>query len=309
MSKSSRLLAVITGQPWPARCVAAVAVTTMFVVLAASRTTKADSQQYSLVARVDAKNAGLTSSEIVVKIGNISTAATATKASPDIPRDIAIVVDAGPDQAKVLPKEKDLAIALINELAGVGTSFTIVSAGTSSKTRAATLDQSVAIEHIREIASDSGEKTNVAIYDAIGSAVRQLSLSPGFHIIIFIGEGNDGGSRLRYAKLRSLIESNQVAFFATLVADHSLHGTKSILRYGWCLRELTSDATGIFLENPKTPEAKQRLSESVRGLRLITFDAPSQLPGRYKISVSVRRGRGLHAQKAIVIPVPPANTP
>jgi hypothetical protein len=302
MSESSRLLAVITSHSRPLRCVASVAAAIIFVVLAASRTTKADSQQYSFVARVDAKNAGLTSSEVVVKIGNVSTAATAIKASPDIPRNIAIVVDAGPDQAKVLPKEKGLAIALINELASMGTSFTIVSAGTSSKTQAATLDRSVAIEHIREIAGNSGEKTNVAIYDAICSAVRQISVDSGLHVIIFIGEGNDGGSRLRYAELRNLAESNQIAFFAALVADHSLHGTKSILRYGWYLRELTSDTAGIFLENKKTPKATQRLSESVKGLRLIAFDLPPHQPGRYKISVSARRGRRLHAQKAIVIP-------
>jgi hypothetical protein len=285
------------------RSVASVVVATMFVVSAALHgATQADSQQYSVVARVDARNAGLTPRDIVVRVENVSVPATAIEASPDIPRNIAIVMDAGPDQAKVLSKEKDLAIALINELADTGTSFTIASASTSSKIAATTLDRSVAIEQIREITGDSGEKTNVPIYDAIRSAIRQLSLAPGLRVVIFLGEGNDGGSKMRYAELRGLAESNHIACFASLVADHSLRGAKSVLRYGWNLRELAGDTAGLFLENQKAPEAVRRLSESVGGLRLVTFKMPSLQSGRSKISVLSPRDKGLRAQKAIVTP-------
>jgi hypothetical protein len=237
-----------------------------------------------------------------MRIGNTSVQATAVQASPEIHRNIAIVMDAGADQANVLQKERELAIVLINELSDSSTSFTVASAGTSSKTQATTLDRSVAIEHIRDIAGDSGQKRNVAIYDAIGSVIRQISLDSGLRVVIFIGEGNDGGSRLRYAELRNLAESNQVAFFAALVADHSLRGAKSILRYGWNLQELTSDTAGILLENQKTPKASRQLRESVQGLRLIAFDTPPRQSGRYKLSVSARRGKKLRAQKAIVFP-------
>lgn len=206
--------------------------------------------------------------------------ATPIKGTPAIPRNIAIVIDAGPDQAKVLQKEKDLAIALINELAGVGTSFTIVSAGTSSKTEARELAQSVAIEQIREITGDSGEKRNVAVYDAIGSAIRQISGEAGLRVVIFIGEGNDGGSRMRHVELRGLAESSQIAFLAALVADHSLRGTKAILRYRWNLRELASDTAGIFPENQSTPKAARQLTESIQGLRLIALEMPSLQSGR-----------------------------
>jgi hypothetical protein len=99
-----------------------------------------------------------------------------------------------------------------------------------------------------------------------------------------------------------LAESNQIAFCAALVADHSLRGTKSILRYGWNLRDLTGETTGIFLENPKTPKATRRLIESVQALRLVVFDLSSVLSGRYRISVLTRRGKRLRAQKAIVVP-------
>jgi len=299
MNERSRLLALNTGRSGPLQCVAAA---TIFVFLVASGTTKTDNRRYSVVARVDAKSTSPAMGEIVVRIENRSVPATAIKASPDVPRNIAIVMDTGPNQVNVLSTERELAIALVNEMSDAGTSFTIACAGSSSKRQADTLAQSAAIEHIREITEDKGDKTNAHIYDALGSAIRQISLTPGLRVVIFIGEGNDGGSELRYAELRNLAESNQIAFFAALVADHSLHGPKSILRYGWHLRELTSDAAGIFLENQKTPKATQRLSEGVRGLRLITFDVPSHEAGRYKISVSVRRGKRLHAQKAIVIP-------
>jgi hypothetical protein len=143
-----------------------------------------------------------------LRVENVSVPATAINASPEIPRNIAIVMDAGPDQTKVLSKEKDLASALVNELSDAGTSFIIASVGTSSKMPATTLDRSVAIGHIREITADNGEKTDVPIYDAIGSALRQISLTPGLRVVIFIGEGNDGASRMRYAELRGLAESS-----------------------------------------------------------------------------------------------------
>jgi hypothetical protein len=303
VSENPTLVTPTTVRYGSLRCVSAVVVAiTSVVPVARPGTSKADGQQYSVVARADAKSPGLTSSEIVLRIGDMSVPATAIETSPDVPRNIAIVIDAGPDQAKVLSKEKELAVALINGLPDGSTSFTVAGAGISSRTQAATLDRSVAIEHIRDIAGEDGEKTSVPIYDAIGSAILQISLSPGLRVVIFIGEGNDGGSKMRYAELRSLAESNQIAFFAALVADHSLRGTKSILRYGWNLRELSSDTTGIFLENQKTATATRRLSEAILGLRLIVFEMASRQPGRYKVSVSAHRSKRLHAQKAIDIP-------
>jgi len=303
MSESSRPVTLTASRCGPWQSAAGVVVATIFAVLVAPpETIKADGQQSTVVARVDVRSAGLISRDIVMKVENVSVPATAINAIPDIARNIAIVMDAGPDQARVLSKEKDLAIALINELSDAGTSFIIASVGASSKMQATTIDRSVAIEHIREITEDNGEKTNVPIYDAIGSAIRQISATPGLRVVIFIGEGNDGGSKMRYAELRGLAESNHIACFASLVADHSLRGAKSILRYGWNLRKLTGDTAGIFLENQKTPKASRRLRESVGGLRLITFEIPFRGPGRYKISVSSPRGWRLRAQKAIAIP-------
>jgi hypothetical protein len=303
MSESSRLVTLYSSRYSPLQFVAAVIVATILALFVAPfGTTRADSRQYSVVALVDAKSAGLTSRDIVVRVENVSAPATSIKASPDIPRNIAIVVDAGPDQANVLSKEKDLAITLINALSDANTSFAIANAATSSKTQATTLDRFVAIAQVRDITGDAGEKRNVAVYDAIGSAIRQVSLSPGLHVVVFIGEGNDSGSRMSYEELRNLAESNQIAFFVALVAGHSLRGTKSILRYGWKLQELTSDSVGMFFENPKPAKAARQLRGSVQGLRLVTFDTPSLLSGRYRISVSSQRRTRFKAQKAIVIP-------
>jgi hypothetical protein len=303
MKECSRLVPLYLGRSAALQSAAGVVVATIFIILVAPHgTAKADSQQYSVVARIDAKSAGLISRDIVVRVKNVSVPATAINANPDIPRNIAIVMDTGPDQAKVLSKEKDLAITLIDELSDAGTSFILASVATSSKMLATAFARSAAIEHIREITGDNGERTNVPIYDVLGSAIRQISLSPGLRVVIFIGEGNDGGSKMRYADLRRLAESNHIACFAALIADHSLRSAKSILRYGWNLRELTGDTAGIFLENPKMPKAARRLSESVGGLRLITFEMPSRQSGRSKISVLSPRGKRLRAQKAIATP-------
>src|ERR1700730_10499378 len=105
MSESSRLVALNTGRSLPLRCIAGVVVAAMCVVPVASRRAKADSQQFSVVARVDPKSAGLASRDMVVRVENVSVPATAIKAAADMRRNIAIVIDAGPDQAKGLLQE------------------------------------------------------------------------------------------------------------------------------------------------------------------------------------------------------------
>jgi hypothetical protein len=288
---------------WPSGRIVGVVTPVILIVLVASPgTTDANTQRYSVVARLDGNSARPTPGEVVLRIGSASVQVAAIEASPEIPRNIAIVIDAGPNQVNVLSREQELAVALINELADASTTFSVAKAGISSNTQAATLDRSVAIQQIREIKGDSGKKTEVAIYDALGSAIRQISLAPSLRVVIFIGEGNDGGSSLHYAELRRLAESNQIAFCAALVADHSLRGTKSILQYGWNLRALTSDTVGIFLENQKTSKATRQLGEGVQRLGLVTFEMPSRQSGRYKVSVSSKRIQRFKVQKAIVLP-------
>ncbi len=175
MSESSRLVALNTGRSSFLRSVACVVVSTIFVLVPPFGTTKADSQQYFVVARVDAKSPELAPGEVVVKIGNMSVLATAIRTSPDSPRNIAIVMDAGPDQANVLSREKELAIALINDLFDASTSFTIASVGTLSKTQATTLDRSVAIQHIREIV----KSRSVPVFASSYSLAKGMTAAAG----------------------------------------------------------------------------------------------------------------------------------
>ena len=102
-----------------------------------------------MVARINAKSPGLTSSDIAVRIADMSVPATAIETGPDVPRIVAIVIDAGPGQAKVMSKERELAVAPIIELPGASTTFTIDGAGILSKTKATRLDRSVAVGNDR----------------------------------------------------------------------------------------------------------------------------------------------------------------
>ena len=117
MRENSRPRALSFCRSSSFRCVAAVTVANFFTIhIALTATAKADRQQCTVVARVDAKSEALAPRDIVIKVENVSAPVTAIEASPEIPRNIAIVMDAGPDQATVLSQEKELAVALINKL-------------------------------------------------------------------------------------------------------------------------------------------------------------------------------------------------
>jgi hypothetical protein len=70
MNESSGLQVLNTGRHKPLRRAAGAVVVTIFVALVTSRTTKANGQQFNVVARVDAKSTGLISGGVVVRIGN-----------------------------------------------------------------------------------------------------------------------------------------------------------------------------------------------------------------------------------------------
>jgi len=282
--------------------IARLAAATVIVAGVAGGTTLAESAQSAIVARLPSGHPALTQSELTVRIGTTNFPVTAIRKSPDVPRSIAIVLDVGPDQTEVLFKEKEIAMALINELSDSRTSFTVVRAGTSAKVEETAVDRSLAIKGVSAMTADTGRKAGAPIYDAVGAAIHETSRSPGLRIVLFIGEGNDGGSTMSYPELRTLAEANHVAFFAALVASHSLRGTKSILRYGWNLRALAGETAGLFLENRKTTKATRTLGECMRALRLITFDMPSRPPGRYEIRVSATGGARLRAQRSIYVP-------
>ena len=93
MSGGSRPPALNMGRSLPSQCVIGVIVTITCFGSVTSRAAKTDIQQYSVVARVGAKSAGLTSRDIIVRVGKVSVPATDIQSSPDVPRNIAIVMD------------------------------------------------------------------------------------------------------------------------------------------------------------------------------------------------------------------------
>ncbi len=128
--------------------------------------------------------------------------------------------------------------------------------------------------------------------------VSELSNLPGLRVLIVIAEGNDYGSTMGFKELRALVEARYVTCLVALVDDHPTRGSKSILRYGWSLRDLANDTAGTFVENSKNVgRTATRLGEMVASVRLITFEITGPLPGRHRVSVSSTSGLRLHAQK------------
>src|SRR5260370_32208179 len=101
MIDNSQLVTPSTDQFLPSRRGAGVVVTIVFMFIIPSGRAQTNHQQYAFVVRVDAKNTGLTPNDIIVRVENVRVPAIAIQAFPETPRSIAIVVDAGPDQAKV----------------------------------------------------------------------------------------------------------------------------------------------------------------------------------------------------------------
>lgn len=218
-----------------------------------------------------------------------------------LPKQIALILDASANQGAVLAKEKELAVALVSELARDNPAFIVGRASLVPTLYPATSDSAIAIEYLRSIEVDRGKKGSVPIYDAIGLALEELAKRPGIRVVIFIGEGNDSGSKLRYEGLRDLAQSQHIVCFAALLADHPLRGTKSILRYGWSLRELAGDTAGAFFENQKPEKVVREVAKKVRSLQLLTFEMTFPKPGRYRIAVASRSSLHLRVQKAVVI--------
>lgn len=77
------------------------------------------------------------------------------------------------------------------------------------------------------------------------------------------------------------MEARYVTCLVARVNDHATRGTKSILRYGWSLKDLANDTAGTFVENSKkVGRTAIRLGGMVESLRLMTFEITDRLPGK-----------------------------
>lgn len=256
----------------------------------------------TIVVRVDPSDRKVLPSEVEIKTDGQHVRALTVSDPSTIPVNVAIVIDAGPNQAPVLNREKSLAVSILNAISVPANKFLVVRAGYQHTTYPATSDKSKATQLVEALTTEAGKKSEIPIYEAMASAIGELSKLPGLRVLIVIAEGNDYGSALGFKTLRDLVEARYVTCLVALVDDHPTRGTKSILRFGWSLQDLANDTAGTFVENSKNiGRTATRLGGMVESLRLITFEITSPLPGRHRVSVSSTSGLRQHAPKAIFV--------
>jgi hypothetical protein len=271
--------------------------TLSLLICCASVTAQTDTTEYSIIAQFERMRSEPHPAQIHVRFGDNSVAASAIEATP---RTVGIVIDTGPNQLSVLAEEKKLAIGLVNDLADGNTLFAVASTEPRSEPQPPS-ERGVATEFIRNLTPVGGARRTLPVYDCMALVMRQVSPAAGLRIIVFIGEGTGSGSTLRYPDLRTLAFSNQISFFCALVADHSTRGPRGMLRYGWSLRELANDTTGLFLDSEKPGRASRLLSAAIQQLRLIHFQFPPMKPGFFAPTVSDEHGKKLRSQKFVSI--------
>lgn len=260
----------------------------------------ATGRENTIVARLLRANDGGVPTDLMIK----SEGRSARASFQDLNKtstEVAIILDGGPSQAQVLDREKDLAISIVNGLSDRGGNFIVGRVGLAGRLFPKTKDRTVAVRTIQEISGDAGKRTDVAIYDLLGSAIHEMTDGPATHILIFIGGGKDLGSRSSYKELRNLAEANHVACFVLLVADRSHRGPRSMLSHGWWMRELADETAGIFLENEKTAKAMEKVSENIRALRLVIFEMDYKESGRHEIKLKSTPRLRIRVQKAVFV--------
>jgi hypothetical protein len=252
-----------------------------------------DKKAETIIARLDPPDRKVMPGEVkIVTEGKRLNALTVSDPSTT-PLNVAFVIDARPDQSRVLNKEKDLALAILNAL--------VVRAGHHHTVYPATADRGEATRLIQSLASEEGKKLGIPIFEAMTAATGELSRLLGVRVLIIIAEGNDYGSNTGYKGLRDLVQARSVSCLTALVDDHRTRGTRSILRYGWSLQDLASDTAGAFVENSKkVVRPATRFGEMAASFRLVTLETVELPAGRHRISVAGPSGVRLHAQKALV---------
>jgi hypothetical protein len=256
----------------------------------------------TVIVRVEPPDRKVLSSEVEVKADGKRLNVRSVSDPSTMPLNVAFVIDAGPDQSRVLGKEKDLALAIVNALPVPVSKLLVVRAGYRHIVYPGTADRAEATHLIQSLVAEEGTKSGIPIFEAMAAATGELSRLPGMPVLLIIAEGNDYGSSIGYKGLRDLVQAQSAVCLVALVDDHPTRGTKSILRYGWSLQDLANDTAGAFIENSrKVPRTATRLAKMIASFRLVTFEIRGLSPGRHRVSVSTASGFHLHVQKAVVI--------
>lgn len=257
--------------------------------------------EYTIVVRAESPDRQISPEQLEISADKRAARIKSVVGKPDVRTSIALVIDMGPDQVKVIDRERALASSLISHFSGSRSDFIVVRAGNRPQMMVSGSSQA-ATDAIEAMTPEMGKKSEIPIYDAMVVATNELSKHPGIRVLVVIAEGNDSGSTANYHQVRATVEAHHIAGMTALVTDHSTRGTKAILRYGWNLQELAGDTAGLFIENDKhTDRAVDRLQRGIKSLHLVTFEIDGLAAGRHKISVSSKSGGRLHGQRAIVV--------
>ena len=258
--------------------------------------------QHTIVVRMESPDRQISPQDLKISADGRSARIASVIGGYEAHISISLVIDAGPDQPKVLGREKDLAASLIAGFSDATTDFIVTRAGYRPTHVAATSESSVAINSVLALNAETGKKSDIPIYDAMALGIQELSGRPGIRVLVVIAEGNDHGSSVNYKQLRASAETHHVSCLTAIVADHGIRGPKSILRYGRDLEELAGDTAGIFIENDrKVDRMASRVERMIKSLRVVTFDIDGLTSGRHEISVVSHSAGRLHAQHAIVL--------
>ena len=258
--------------------------------------------QYSIVLRADSPNRNIAPRDLGItaegRQGSVVSVMDAAKALVSF----ALVIDAGPNQSAVLNREKDLASSLIAEFSDTRTEFIVIRAGYQATNMATTSAGPVVMRSLQALNTETGKRSQIPIYNAVALAIEELSSRPGIRVLMIIAEGNDSGSGITYKRLRASAQAQHVSVMTVLVAGHSARGSKAVLRYGWDLQSLASDTAGVFLDNDRnTSRTLKRLIQTIRSVRLVTFEIDGLSLGLQRIHTSSNSVGRLHAQKEVFV--------
>ena len=268
----------------------------------AASVAKTDELKHSIVVRADSPNRKIDPQDLAIVAEGRRASIVSVEDAAEASISIALVIDAGPNQTAVLKREQELASSLIAEFPDTRTEFLVIRAGYQETYTASTFANTDVMSSLQALNAETGKKSQIPLYKAVALAIEELSSRPGLRVLMIIAEGNDYGSGITYKQLRASAQAQHVSVMTVLVANHSARGTKATLRYGWDLRSLASDTGAIFLENDRNrSRTLKKLTETIRSLRLVTFEIGGVSLGRHRMHVSSNSVGRLHAQRELFI--------
>ena len=214
------------------------------------------------------------------------------------PKRFVIVLDANMHQRQVLALEKKTAELVLLRLANEKAQGAILSYGPQVHASGALTNDWKALagftQSVEVDPDHSGD--SILTFDAVKHALEILDRESGTKALVLFAEGNDRGSSEGWKSLARLAESNNVACYVVLFANHTFYGAKAIRHYGWDLLELTAKTGGKFWEvgqsDQKAGRVVMEIESEIDSQKLIEVMTNSGTPGRFhslRITVSGKR--------------------